>query len=130
MNQKLLRNPDSDLPDSIKLIQQKIDDLLVAFDRERHFRKRRMQRFHPGMMREMLIDAPKANRHIGLQMILSMYREEFPWLYDSGLELIRALSSRSSQESKDQKIREFMDIVEFTSSHPVSRELSGLDKSS
>lgn len=129
MNQKLLRNPESSSSESLLEIQKKIDDLSNAFDRERHFRKRRLQRMHPAMLRDLMIEGPKSSRFIGLQMVLSMYKDEFPWLYDAGLELIRSLNSKISNENKSVKIREFLDLVQFTSNHPVSREMFGMDKS-
>jgi TIR domain len=128
MNQKLLRNPESDISSYLKMISVKIEELSNAVDREKHFRKRRIQKFHPGMMREMLIGGPRSSRYVGFQMVLSIYKEEFPWIYDAGIDLIKSLNSRISKELKQGKLKEFMDLVDFTSSNPITREMFGMDK--
>lgn len=131
LNQKLLRNPDNDFGKALVEVNERLNSVAHSIDREKHFRKRRMQRFHPSMLNDLLMESePGKPNYIGFQMILSLYKEEFPWLYDGGLELIKALKSRLSAKAKRDKMKEFLDIVRFTTDHPIAREFFGADRSS
>lgn len=126
LNQKLLRNPEYDLSEAIASINDRLNVVIQSVDREKHFRKRRLQRYHPAMIGDLI----REPSYIGLRMVLSLYKDEFPWLYDSGLELANTLQSNISREKKREKIEEYLSMVKFTTHHPVSREFFGGDKSS
>lgn len=130
MNQKLLRSPDKDPSVMFSHLIQRIDDISVSVDREKHFRKRRLQRFSPNMITSMQINSPEFGGVIGFRLLLSLYKDEFPWIYDAGIELSKTLEGNSSKDNKNKKIKDFMKIISATISNPIAREMYGNDKSS
>ena len=58
--------------------------------------KRRLRRFHPGMIEEAMHVSSKVGDPIGLLMILSLFRDDLPWLYELGLEAYRAIMRGNS----------------------------------
>ena len=130
MNQKLIRTPETETSASIKIISSKIDELTAMVDRERHFRKRRSQRFSPDLLVDMLAIESDHENGIAIPVVLSLFKDEFPWLYDAGIELNRSLSSSITKDKKREKVREFLKLVDFTSHHPACREMFGMDKTS
>lgn len=129
-NQKLLRNPEPKTNESIEDIRKKLNDLLLRNDSFLDYGSNRSSRkFHPMLMEEMLHSSyGKSRNHFGLLIVLSMYKDDFPWIYELGKELIEKLKSKSSQENKHEAIREFNEMIEFTSSHPIMREMNGMRK--
>lgn len=128
-NQKILRNPNQSNDVAYENISKKLEDIAHSIDREKHFRKKRAHKFHP----LEIIDLMKGqlhgnNRFVGLQIVLNLYRDDFPWLHDSGLELIKLLKSDVSLDEKEAQVAEFCDLVELTSEHPIFREMYGNDK--
>lgn len=63
-------------------------------------------------------------------MTLSLLKEDFPWIYDMGKEPIDILKSRNTPDEKSIAIREFRDMVNFTFSHPMMRDIFGRTKDS
>lgn len=61
---------------------------------------------------------------IGILMIASLVRDDFPWLYELGLEAYRA-AKRGNDESTTQAIKAFRDATDFTIRGPLAEE-SGL----
>ena len=62
---------------------------------------------------------------IGLMMLLSMYREDFPWLYEIGLDFQRTIQSGNKSEIKRQ-LGQMHNVIEFTAHGPM-REMSPED---
>ena len=129
-NQKLLRNPEPKANEGLEEIRKKLNDLLLRNDNFIDYSSgRNSRKFHPMLMEEMLHSSHgKSRNHFGLLIVLSMYKDDFPWIYELGRELIGILKSKSSQESKHDAIREFNEMIEFTSSHPIMREMNGMRK--
>jgi len=64
-----------------------------------------------------------------IEFTLSLFRNDFPWIYDSGLDLVRVLRSKELKgNEKDEVINDFMQLIEFTFEHPMMREVYGMDK--
>ena len=55
-------------------------------------------------------------------VVLSGYREEFPWLYDAGSDLVRIIGGNTSKKTKIDAAIKFRNVLEFTCGHPVMRE--------
>ena len=87
------------------------------------FRRRKM-RFHPMMMEELLHFGKGANSHIPILMALSIFKNDFPWIYEIGNETLKILQSKKSPKEKDISVREFLEIMEFTFHHPMMREMT------
>ena len=117
INQKLLRNPENDLTSMVIELQEKLQHQLIRLENERfHPSNKKRRHFHPGMIEDLLHKPPKKiKKHIVFQMVLSLFKDDFPWIYDAGMEVVNALKSQSSIEQKDQAIHDFMELVDFSS---------------
>ena len=127
-NQKLIRNPDGSLGSSIEEMTRLLRVLVARVDSgDSLFLRRRTKQRTYLMMSEELLHAgpPGKNRYRGLQIALALIRNDLPWVYDAGLETIKTLRSRRSREDKHRAVSEFSDLLEFSFSHPVVREMCG-----
>ncbi len=127
-NQKLIRNPNPQLSKDIENMKQAIDELsmrnIMAADNKRTARK------YSSMFLEEVMHMTGRRSSYGFLMTLSLFREDFPWIYDMGKEVLDILKSRKSLEEKSLAIREFKEIIEFTSGHPMMREIFSRSKES
>lgn len=129
LNQKLLRNPESNLAKEISRINESLEQLMVQLDRERYKGIRRKKRFHPEFIEELVQMSPRFRKnYTGFQIILSLFRDDFPWLYDAGIDVVRTLKTSKSQERKSEAVDAFMELVEFSFEHPFMRETFMPDK--
>jgi hypothetical protein len=128
INQKLIRNPEgvfvdtvSKIEEALKLIQKKI-----TREFESNNRKKNYKHIHPMMLDEFIhsIEFNKTNNYIGFQIILSFFRDDFPWIYDAGKELIDLLKSSKTKKEKMMACEEFQQILELSFEHPMLRELN------
>ncbi len=85
--------------------------------------RRRKIRFSPRIIDELLHMVRRTNSQIPILMILSIYRYEFPWIYEIGSETIKILQSKKPIKEKEIAVREFLEIFEFTFRHPMMREM-------
>jgi hypothetical protein len=58
-------------------------------------------------------------------MALGLVRSQMPWIYDVGIETINILRSRRGFEEKNEAIRQFERVKEFSFEHPLMREILG-----
>lgn len=127
-NQKLIRNPNPQLSEDIESIKQAIDELsmrnIMAADNKRTARK------YSSMFLEEVMHMTGKRSSYGFLMTLSLFREDFPWIYDMGKEVLDILKSRKSVDEKSLAIREFKEIIEFTCGHPMMREIFSRNKES
>ena len=78
------------------------DKLESQFQSAGRRRSRRMRHFHPMMLEELLFhpsvrESPDAQA-AGWLMFISQLREDYPWLYEIGLDLYRALRNNNPAE--------------------------------
>lgn len=60
------------------------------------FRRRRLRRFHPMMIEEMMHMAGGPGDPVGILMAASLIRDDAPWLYELAMEVYRAVKSGDS----------------------------------
>jgi len=65
---------------------------------------------------------------VGTQMTLAIIRDDFPWIYEAGMEAIKIIKSRVAVVEKEKAIRAFTKIVEFSFEHPMMRDKIRNDK--
>lgn len=122
-NQKLLRNPDSNLINAIEEIRQSIDEnnskTAMLYD------KRRRSRKYNTMFLEELVHTHMEREKMpyGFLMILSFFKEDFPWIYDMGKELLEILKSEKNSDKRKEAIKNYREMIDFTYSHPIIRDL-------
>lgn len=86
--------------------------------------RRRKMRFHPMMMDELIHMTKSTNSHIPILMVLSIYKNDFPWIYEIGNETLKLIQSKKTIKEKEIAVGEFLNIFEFTFSHPAMREMT------
>lgn len=134
--QRLLGNTDAKLYQNIEQLQKRIEESIIKNDRILDMDERRYSRkMHP-MFTEKMFYMMRNNEEsdsifpYNLLILLSIYRNDFPWLYDAGSELIKVIQSNSSKKSKVMAIRKFQKILDFTTEHPIMRESFRFNKDS
>lgn len=127
-NQKLLRNPDSQLRDEIEKIKQEMEQVnnrnAIIYDKKRVAKK-----YTPMLLEEIMHKVGKRSSY-GFLMTLSLFKDDFPWIYDMGKELLDILKSDKLEQEKALAIREFRNIVDFTCGHPMMLDIFGDNKGS
>jgi len=127
-NQKLLRNPEPKTLENIEEIKKLLADQYNRYERNDEIR-RMSKRLHPMFVEEMLHMSPKIGKsYWGLLMALSLFRNDFPWIYDLGKELINILKTAVTKEEKQEAIDAFRMMLEHSTSHPMIREMYGMRK--
>lgn len=124
-NQKLLRSPDSRLVDSIDEVKNRLDLTLSRIDRNMDLDERRVSRKHTSMFVEDLIHSilPECQKQYGFLIALSIFQDDFPWIYCMGKELIDIIQSDVNIGVKHESISDFRRILDFTCEHPAMREI-------
>jgi len=84
------------------------------------YRGRKKNKFHPMMINEIMHSSQsgKASILIGLGVL----RDIMPWLYDVGLDTLRTIDSRTPTKVKRQAMREFQEVLDVSTRHPMMRE--------
>jgi hypothetical protein len=93
------------------------------------FRRRRMRRFHPMMLEEMLHTSGDTSDPIGVLMAASLVRDDAPWLYELAMEVYRSLKSGDMKTIK-RELERLRRISEVGLKGPFFEELeySGRDQ--
>ena len=130
VNQKLLRNPELDLNKELDQIRMMLKEVISRSEFEKENRMiRRKRRIHPKMLDELMHISPKFDKNFtGFQIAISLFRADFPWIYDAGIDLVRALRSDKNPEERRDEVMAFQELVEFTVEHPMMREMYMPDK--
>ncbi|MGZ3753954.1 MAG: toll/interleukin-1 receptor domain-containing protein [Mucilaginibacter sp.] len=89
--------------------------------------KRRKRRFHPIMFEEILhIGRESKDSLLGFLMMISLFKDDYPWLYEVGLETYHNLKVFKTSGQKKKAIYAFENALEMAG-HPIMREFQ--DKS-
>lgn len=127
-----MRNPDSKLSAGIEEVKQRLDLTLSRIDRNMDLDERRMSRKYKSMFMEELMHSilPECQKQYGFLIALSIFQDNFPWIYSMGKELVDILQSKSSLEIKHEALSDFRRILEFTCEHPIMRDMYSRGKDS
>lgn len=87
-------------------------------------KRRRFKNIPAHLMDEIIFMGHKRNPLAAFILSLSLMRDEMPWVYDYGQELIRAAYRGDANEIKD-VMHTFHEILEMTTHGPIARDLSG-----
>lgn len=129
-NQKLLRNPDGEFVKEVESIKVMLEKLTKRIDLENEPKRfKREKRMHPMFIEELLHVSPRFESNLtGFQIAISLFRTDFPWLYDAGLDVTRTLRGTDTKEEKNNVVKAFYELIEFTFEHPIMREMYMPDK--
>ncbi len=127
-NQKLLRNPDSYVNDAIKELNNKISNSLSMY--EQGYEAKRISRKYKMAFWDEFIHMARSHydKTYGFLIMLSFFKEDCPWIYDMGKELVDILKKQDTLEAKKEAIYNFREMLEFTINHPMMREIYGRKK--
>ena len=88
--------------------------------------RRRRFRIHPKMMEEiMFMHENPENSYFGFLVMISMFRDDMPWIYEIGKETYEILKSNKAVSSKEKAISDFRRIVKNSFRHPIFIEMGG-----
>lgn len=129
--QRLLGNTDSKLYGNIDQVNKKVDDVIEKIDKHYSFEMRRSSRKMSPMMIEDLLFSAREKIDIfpyNILIVLSVYKEDFPWIYEAGNDLVKTINSKSSKQAKIDAIAKFENIIDYTYELPVYREMYHMRK--
>ncbi|MCX6156253.1 MAG: toll/interleukin-1 receptor domain-containing protein [Candidatus Kapabacteria bacterium] len=90
--------------------------------------KRRSMRFHPEYFHKLFKFSNEIGIHNSFLVMISVFKNDFPWLYEIGLETYKVLKNNKSEKDVRNSIREFEKILEFSIHSPFSREIFRYEK--
>ena len=130
VNQKLLRNPESDIYKTVESMQMMLKEIISRSEFEKDSRMaRRRRKLHPKMLDEILHMSPRFEKNFtGFQIAISLFRNDFPWIYDAGIDLVRTLRSTDNPDTQRDAVQAFDELIEFSLEHPMMREMFMPDK--
>lgn len=108
---------------SIEELKGMIDDLPSKVEyRIDPESKRRKRRFHPIFFEEMMhMEISIEDPNLGFLLMISTIKNEFPWIYEIGIETYRGLKSAKSKTEKRKLIETFEKTFELLN-HPMMRD--------
>ncbi|MFZ5503129.1 MAG: toll/interleukin-1 receptor domain-containing protein [Pseudomonadota bacterium] len=118
------------LLEEMKLMVRDLPDRIErrVIEEPERYRKRPFRKFHPMMIDEMVhMVSKRSDDPIGILFIASLVKDDFPWLYELGLDAYRAAKSGSGIELKE-ALRIFRDASEMTFHGPFIKEFSFISK--
>lgn len=121
-NQKLLRNPDTKLIESIEEVKHRLDMVLSRADRtvaDRRMIRRSAMMFVDELLHGVL---PTCQKQYAFLIVLNVFQDEFPWVYTMGKGLVDVLQSTVGVEKKLEAMDDFRRLLDFTFEHPIMRE--------
>ena len=127
--QRLLGNTDSKLYTNIEQVSKKTDEIATLVEKQLDVEMRRNSRkFNSMYVKEFVYEFHSSEDYerifpYNILMMLSIFKEDFPWLYDAGSELVRTVESEATLEKKRHSLNKFRNVLEATYENPVARDL-------
>ncbi len=108
-----------------KEFQMMMEELTSKINRLDPEFKRGKRRFHPMMFEEMMhMGMEKSNPDLSFLMMVSLIKDDFPWIYEIGLETYRELKVAKTKTEKKKLVENFERAFEMIR-HPMMREFYG-----
>jgi len=101
-NQKLLRSPDDKTVEGLSQISDKMDNLIRRSEKSVDSMMRKSRRYSPMFIEELMMISyeGRIDKQYVFLMVLSLIKDEIPWVYDTGRELINTLKSKVAVSKK------------------------------
>lgn len=114
--------PSSKLYKEFSMMMEELSSKINRLDPE--FRRGR-RKFHPMIFDEMIhMGMETEDQNLGFLMMISFFKDDFPWIYEIGLETYRGLKSTKSKVEKRKLVQSFERTFEMIG-HPMLREFYG-----
>ncbi len=121
-------NPVAKLVEEMKGLPSRVAERLAESE-EPFLRRRRLRRFHPMVLEEMMHMAGEPGDPVGILMAASVIRDDAPWLYELAMEVYRAVKS-GDPAAVETEIARLQRFSEFTMRGPFMEEFGFGDKES
>lgn len=124
-NQRLLRNPDQKLINSVEEMIGKLDFVITRTQKRASDSSSMLRRkYNPETINEFVkFILTELQTQYAFLIVLSMYQDDFPWIYTTGKELIDTLQSDTPKDNKYKAFNDFRYILEFTCEHPIMQDI-------
>ena len=119
--QRLLGNTDAKLYNNIDQLQKKIEDIGNKIETQHEYDMRRNYKRIRHNMTEEVIFSRELNEQTfpyNVLMVLSLVKDELPWIYEVGCELVRVLNSEEENGKKHLAIAKFRNVIEYSMERP------------
>ena len=108
--------------EEVKIMFQDLPDRIYKNSDKSSSRKR--FRFHPEMFHEFMYMSDKdENSYIVFFMVLSLFKEDMPWIYEMGKETYETLKLAKTNEIKEKAVLNFTRLIKHTH-HPMFMEMN------
>lgn len=88
--------------------------------------RRRKFRFHPKMLDELMFMSENSeDTSFGFLVLISLYKDDIPWVYEIGKETYEILKSTKSAQTKEKAISNFRRMIKNTMHHPFFIDMLG-----
>lgn len=136
--QKLPQDKNSDEKQEESSVAKIFEEIKVMFqdlpgrierrvDPENSMNRKRMRQMRPRFMDEMMhMTGKELGDNIGPLIVGSFFKEDFPWLYEVGIEVYRKLESGHADAGD--ALRRFVKLIERMTHHPMMWEMQGRPK--
>lgn len=112
----------SKLYKEFQIMMEELNNKINRIDPEYRRNKRR---FHPMIFEEIMhMGGDNENPNLTFLMMISFIKDDFPWIYEIGLETYKGLKSAKSKNEKRKLIKDFENALEMIG-HPIMREFYG-----
>lgn len=127
-NQKLLRSPDTQLYENINELKETVER--VSEQNNLVYQEKKRLSKYSSIILDEILHMNHGKSPYGFLMTLSLIKDDFPWIYDMGKELLDILKNETNSDKKEHFIRKFREMIEFTCGHPVMRDFSSQSRNS
>ena len=107
-----------------KEFQMMMEELTSKINRFDPDYRRGRRKLHPMMLEEIMHMNMEIDSNISFLMVISFIKDDFPWIYEIGLETYRELKLARSKIEKKKLVESFNSALEMTT-HPMIREFYG-----
>jgi len=129
INQKLLRNPDNSMFDALESLQHMLHSESVNLKNDSRNGSQSGKKIHPFVFEQLMELSPHLKyNYFAIQIVISLIRDDFPWLYESGMEIVVKLKSKAPKNEIRKAVEEFEYLIDFTFEHPAMHKIINHDK--
>lgn len=123
--QRLIGNSDSKLYENLDEVNKKIDDLRMHIEKLRNFcMPSRIRRFSPMFIEKLMMQVNEFNIFpYNIMMILSVFKDDMPWLYDAGIEIAKVVKSDMPKKDKYLAVEQFSEFLHYTMNFAISNNM-------
>lgn len=122
---------DSTVAQLFEEIKIMFQDLPSRIDRNvKTSRRKGKYRLHPKMVHSLMyLSEDVQDEYFGFLVMISLFKDDYPWVYEIGKDTYSILKSNKAKSSKQKAVFKFLRTVKITLRHPAMRELNDREES-